>query len=36
MVLDQGRIVDRGKHDDLIKKDGIYSKLHKIQFSSLE
>ena len=36
IVLDQGRIVDRGKHDDLIKKDGIYSKLHKIQFSSLE
>ena len=36
MVLDQGRIVDRGKHDDLIKKDGIYSTLHKIQFSSLE
>ena len=36
MVLDHGRIVDHGKHDDLIKKDGIYSKLHKIQFSSLE
>ena len=36
MVLDRGRIVDHGKHDDLIKKDGIYSKLHKIQFSSLE
>ena len=36
MVLDHGRIVDHGKHNDLIKKDGIYSKLHKIQFSSLE
>ena len=32
IVLDQGVIKERGNHDDLIKKDGIYSKLHKIQF----
>ena len=36
IVLDQGVIKERGNHDDLIKKDGIYSKLHKIQFSVSE
>ena len=36
IVLDQGVIKERGNHDDLIKKDGIYSKLHKIQFSASE
>ena len=33
IVLDHGAIVDKGKHKDLIKKDGVYSMLHKIQFS---
>ena len=36
IVLDQGVIKERGNHDDLIRKDGIYSKLHKIQFSVSE
>ena len=36
IVLDQGIIKERGNHNDLIKKDGIYSKLHKIQFSVSE
>ena len=36
IVLDQGVIKEHGNHDDLIKKDGIYSKLHKIQFSVSE
>ena len=36
IVLDQGVIKERGNHHDLIKKDGIYSKLHKIQFSVSE
>ena len=36
IVLDQGVIKERGNHNDLIKKDGIYSKLHKIQFSVSE
>ena len=26
LVLDQGRIVERGKHQDLLAKKGIYSK----------
>jgi subfamily B ATP-binding cassette protein MsbA len=32
IVLDQGRIVESGKHDDLIKQGGLYATLHKIQF----
>ena len=36
IVLDQGIIKEHGTHNDLIKKDGIYSKLHKIQFSVSE
>jgi ATP-binding cassette, subfamily B, bacterial MsbA len=36
IVLDQGIIKEHGNHHDLIKKDGIYSKLHKIQFSVSE
>ena len=36
IVLDQGIIKEHGNHNDLIKKDGIYSKLHKIQFSVSE
>jgi subfamily B ATP-binding cassette protein MsbA len=30
-VLHEGEIVERGKHDDLIKKKGIYKKLHDLQ-----
>jgi len=33
VVLEQGQIVENGSHDDLIKKDGLYANLHRIQFS---
>ncbi len=32
-VLDNGRIVETGKHDDLIAKDGAYARQAKLQFS---
>ena len=32
-VLDQGRIVESGKHAALMKKDGLYAKLRRLQFS---
>ena len=32
IVLDEGKIVEQGNHETLIKNDGLYSNLHKIQF----
>ena len=34
IVLDEGRIVDQGKHADLIKKKGLYAHLAELQFNS--
>jgi len=33
VVLNEGRIEEMGKHDELLKKGGLYSKLYNIQFS---
>ena len=30
-VIDEGRIVEEGKHDDLIAKGGVYAKLVELQ-----
>jgi ATP-binding cassette, subfamily B, bacterial len=34
LVLKDGRIVERGRHDDLIAAGGLYSELHATQFRS--
>jgi ABC-type multidrug transport system fused ATPase/permease subunit len=32
LVLDRGRIVERGRHDDLVAQGGLYAKLCKNSF----
>ncbi len=36
LVLDQGKIIATGTHDELVKKDGLYAKLAKLQFDMHE
>jgi subfamily B ATP-binding cassette protein MsbA len=36
VVLDQGRIAEIGRHDELLARSGIYAKLHRIQYSREE
>ena len=35
IVLDQGRIVEMGNHEELLKKQGVYNKLYQTQFAGL-
>jgi subfamily B ATP-binding cassette protein MsbA len=34
VVLEHGQIIENGSHEDLIKRDGLYANLHRIQFSN--
>ncbi|HXV78055.1 MAG TPA: ABC transporter ATP-binding protein, partial [Candidatus Polarisedimenticolaceae bacterium] len=31
VVMDEGRIVEIGSHDELVERDGLYRKLHDLQ-----
>ena len=36
VVIDQGRIVEEGRHDDLVRAEGVYAKLYRGQFRTAE
>ncbi len=36
VVMDQGRVVDQGSHDELLERGGIYADLYNMQFKSDE
>lgn len=35
VVLSRGRIVESGKHDELLEREGLYAKLYRIQFAEI-
>ena len=36
LVMDKGQIIEKGSHQELLKQDGAYAKLHKLQFKDIE
>ena len=34
VVLEHGKIIENGSHEELIKRNGLYADLHRIQFSN--
>jgi len=35
MVLDRGRIVEKGSHEELLSRGGLYRRLHDLQFKEV-
>ena len=33
-VLEQGQIVEKGRHDELMARGGLYSQLYRLQFDA--